>query len=118
VKLVVQCVVKRVLIAIWNEAGGTIRPLDDERLKRIKSKQLVKRIEWDGGLLGVLYKEKCITSLQKMSIQSLQGVSRSERLLQIMSLKSITEYNKFRNCLIETGQHYIETILSINAGKG
>jgi len=103
VKQVVQCVVKRVLIALWKEAGGTIRPLDDERLKRIKSKPLIEMIEWDSGLLGV-------------SIESLQGVSRSERLLQIMSFKSVAEYNKFRNCLMETGQHHIETMLSINAG--
>jgi len=116
VKLVVQCDVKRVLIAIWNEAGGTMKPLDDERLKRMKSKQLIEMIEWDSGLLAELFKDSCITVLQKMSIQSLQGALRSERLLEIMSFKSIAEYNKFRNCLMETGQHHIETILRINAG--
>jgi len=110
--------VKRVLIAIWKEAGGTIRPLDDERLKRIKSKPLIEMIEWDSGLLAELFADDCITRLQKMSIESLQGALRSERLLQIMSCKSIADYNKFRNCLMETGQHHIENMLSINAGMG
>jgi len=116
VKLVVQCVVKRILIAIWNEAGGTMRPLDDERLKRIKSKQLIEMIEWNSGLLAELFADECITVLQMRSIKSLQNESRSERLLQILSCKSIAEYNKFGNCLKKTGQPHIETILRINSG--
>jgi len=95
-----------------------MRPLDDERRKRLKSKPLIEMIEWDSGLLGVLYKEECITRLQKMYIKSSQSALRSERLLQIMSCKSIAKCNKFMNCLMESGQHHIVTMLIINAGIG
>jgi len=111
--------VKRVSTALWQEADGTMRPLDTEQLKRISSslKHLIEMIEWDSGLMAELYKDNCITTLQKMSIEPLPVTSRTERLVQMMSCKSVGEFDKFLRCLIETGQHHVETLLRRNAGS-
>ena len=94
------------------------RPLDDELLKQISSssKGLIECIECDSGLVAELFSLGCISQIQKQSIESLQGISKNEKLLHIMTLKSISEFKEFKTCLSRTNQHHIVAVLEGKAG--
>ena len=104
--------------AVWNESNGAVRPLDDKQEERVLSswEQLIECIEWDGGLLAELFKESCLTLLQKMSIEELQKADRNKRLMKIMTHKSVAEFTKFLSCLAETGQHHLVALLTTDSG--
>ena len=112
-----------VLTALWSGSDGTQRPLDDEQRRRISSMwtQLIAYIEWDGGLMGELIKESCLTTMQEMFIRdALQKIARndvSERFLRILYCKSIAEVKKFKDCFDRSGQHPIVVLLEGKAGK-
>jgi len=112
------CVCVCVSTALWNVTGGAMKPLDDEQFRRITSlsTDLIEMIEWGSGLMAWLCKQNCLTTIQRMSIEPLQGPSRSERLLQIMSCKSVGEFHKFLRCLIETDQGHVEGLLTGRTG--
>ena len=83
-------------------------------MNRIKAKktQLIELITLEGGLVAKLYAKHCITRFQKQSIEG-AGVDdqRNDRLLEIMSRKSISDFNRFISCLQETQQGHVAAIL-------
>ena len=104
---------------MWNESNGTVRPLNDEQVKSISSsfKQLIENIDCGDELLAELSKESCLTTLQKRSIRDeVHESTRNERLLDIMSCKSIAEFNKFMRCLANTGQRHLVALLTTDSG--
>ena len=98
-----------------------MRPLDDQVLNRIKANwsALTQLISLEYGLLAELYARNCITNFQKQSIEG-AGVSvmMNNRLLEIMSRKSVADFNQFVDCLEETQQGHVAAILlTEDAGK-
>ena len=103
------------------ETDSTERPLDERTLKRLKAnwKTLLELITLEGGLVAELYAKKCITNLQRLSIEGAGDVVKmNTRLLHIMLRKSVSNFNCFIECLIETQQRHVAYILlKENAGK-
>ena len=98
-----------------------MRPLGDQLLTRVEVNwpSLTQFITLEGGLLAELYAKNCITSIQRKSIQSAgDDVDQNERLLEIMSRKSVADFNCFIECLQNTQQgHVASYLLTEDAGK-
>ena len=91
-----------------------MRPLDVQQLKRIKVNwpSLSGLITLDGGLVAELYARSCITTFQKESIEGAGlRVEMNNKLLQIMSRKSVADFNHFVECLQETQQGHVAAML-------
>ena len=98
-----------------------MRPLGDQQLNRIKVNwpSLTQLITLEGGLVAELYAINCITNIQKKSIESAgNDVDQNKRLLEIMSRKSVADFNRFIECLQDTQQgHVASCLLTEDAGK-
>ena len=100
--------------AQWNDGNGTVRPLDEQLLNRIEVNwtSLTELITLEGGLVAELYAKSCITNIQRKSIQSAgNDVDQNKRLLEIMSRKSVADFNRFVECLQKTQQGHVAAIL-------
>ena len=98
-----------------------MRPVDDQQLNRIKANwsSLIQLITLEDGLLDNLYAGNSITNIQRMSIKSAgSSYDQNERLLEIMSRKSVADFNCFIECLQDTQQGHVASYLLIeDAGK-
>ena len=107
--------------AIWNEQNGTMRPLDEPVLKRIKVHwaTLTELITLGGDLIDKLYTKNCITNIQRHLIEASEDdAKKNSRLLEIMSRKSVADFNYFVSCLQDTQQGHVAVFLLIqDAGK-
>ena len=96
-------------------------PLDDQQMNRIEVNwpSLIQLITLEGGLLAELYASECITIVQRKSIESAgNDVDQNKRLLEIMSRKSVADFNRFIECLQNTQQgHGASYLLTEDAGK-
>ena len=108
-------------LAIWSEENGTMRPLDERVLNRIKTNwsTLTEFITLEGGLVAELYANNCITKRQKQLIEAAEvDVDKNDRLLQIISRKSVANFNRFVEYLQDTQQgHVAALLLNEDAGK-
>ena len=100
--------------ALWHDENGTMRPLDDKQWNRIQVNwtSLSELIALEGGLVAELCAKNCVTNFQKQSIEG-AGLSlqMNIKLLEIMSRKSVSEYNRFIGCLQQTQQGHVAAIL-------
>ena len=98
-----------------------MRPLGDQLLTRIKVNwpSLTQLVALEDGLLTELYARKCITNIQRKSIKSAgDDADQNERLLEIMSRKSVADFSCFIECLQNTQQgHVASYLLTEDAGK-
>ena len=80
---------------------------------------LAELIALEGGLLDMLYAKHCITHIQRVSIEGAGNyIKKNKRLLEIMSRKSLADFNRFVDYLKETQQgHVAAYLLSEDAGK-
>ena len=73
---------------------------------------LTELITLEGGLVAVLYARNCITYIQKKSIESAENdFENNKRLLEIMSRKSVADFNRFIECLQDTQQGHVAALL-------
>ena len=99
-------------------ASDTIRPLDDQRLYRLKDPNLKASIEQSPELKDYLLKTECITKDQRQWIElERRDVESNERLLAIIRRKSVEDFNKFMECLAEDQQFVAVDILLDKGGK-
>ena len=102
------------VVAIWNENNGTMRLLDVQVLNRIQVHwtTLTELITLDGGLVANLYAKNCITNRQRKSIEAGEDdPKKNDRLLEIMSRKSVANFNLFVKCLQDTQQGHVAALL-------
>ena len=106
---------------MWTEGNGSERPLDKGLLNRIQVNwaTLTELISLEDGLLDMIYAKRCITNAQRLSIEGAGDyLKKNKRLLEIMSRKSLADFNHFVVCLQDTQQgHVASFLLSENAGK-
>ena len=98
-----------------------MRPLDEPVLNRIQVHwtTLTELITLEGGLIAKLYARNCITNIQRQLIEAAGADSRkNDKLLEIMSRKSVANFNYFVLCLQDTQQgHVAAFLLNQDAGK-
>ena len=80
---------------------------------------LLELITLEGGFVAKLYATDCITNFQRQSIEAAgDHVKMNSRLLHIMLRKSVANFNRFIDCLSETGQgHVAAMLLTKDAGS-
>ena len=85
---------------------GCERPLDDQRLRRLKNPRLKHSLKTtESCIVDLLLKCECISLQQKQWIEiEKQDDMRSEKLLAIIRRRSVEDYNKFIECLAEDEQ--------------
>ena len=100
-----------------NNATRIVARQQRERI-RVNWNTLTDLIDVEHGLLLVMYDKECLTRRQKERIQG-EALSfrKNELLLEIMTRKSSTTFNKFLDCLKETQQSHVVTLLTKNSGK-
>jgi len=99
---------------------GDAQPLDDVRLLKLtrNTEILVKMIDVDSSLLTHMLAARCITVTQKQIIES--GSTPSQRnttLLDFMRRTSISNYDKFIECLRASHQQHIASLLTEDTGE-
>jgi hypothetical protein len=100
------------LLAPENTCGD--QPLNDAMKSRLQSSHaiFVEHLETKCGLLAILFASGCISSRQKQFIESAETQAViNARLLDILRRGSETDYMKFIDGLLRTGQHYLAKIL-------
>ena len=90
-------------------------------LNRIKVNwsTLTELVPVEGGLLAKLCAKNCITKHQKQLIEAaVVDTNKKDRLLQIISRKSVAGFKHFLECLQDTQQgHVAANVLYMDAGK-
>jgi hypothetical protein len=100
------------LLAPENTCGD--QPLNDSMKSRLQSCHaiFVEHLETNCGLLADLFASGCISSRQKQFIESAETQAViNARLLDILRRGSETDYMKFIDGLLRTGQQYLANIL-------
>ena len=95
------------------ESSSGIPPLDEncERLLRLNYAVLTEIIETHNGLIAALFASGCITMRQKLYVESSPLSERAVKLLDIVMRGSQLGYQKFIDCLNETGQRHVTNII-------
>jgi hypothetical protein len=96
------------------------RPLTYQQQREISVNMniLTLYIDCREELVAEMYSVDCITERQKQLIQTEPVMSRrNQRLLDIIKLKSIHNFNKFLDCLNRTKQQYVGKLLTGEAGR-
>jgi hypothetical protein len=78
---------------------------------------LTRLIDCENELLPKLFATDCITWRQKVSVEEAAASNRNKTLLEIITLKSIANFNKFLDCLSCTGQQHVVNLLFGRAGR-
>ncbi len=94
----------------------------EEQLRsvRVNWNSLTQLIDCSVELLAELYAtdSDCLTLRQIQFIEAESVMTKkNERLLEIITLKSIAKFNKFLDCLNLTGQQHVVNLLSGIAGR-
>jgi len=107
--------------AAVDEKLGDVRPLDDERLTRLRVNcvHLVDLINLKDGLLDEMMSVGCITQQQRDVVREMNSSSaeRNRQLLDILKRRSVAHYNLFLTCLRRNAQAFIANILHDGGGK-
>ena len=101
------------IVASFNTTDDTLKPLSELQLTRLRVNwdSLTELIDINGGLLATMYSVYSITQRQRNSITTV------DKLLEVMQRKSVAAFNKFIDCLGQTGQNHVANILlTENAG--
>jgi hypothetical protein len=96
------------LTVVGLESSDIRRPLDTAQRQAIKVNypQLVTLLDSDYGLTGELMSADCITMQQMKHIQAGRtDRERNKALLDILSRRSVADFNKFIVCLRNTQPH-------------
>ena len=80
---------------------------------------LTELITLEGDLIDKLYAKNCITNIQRQLIEAAEvDAKKNSRLLEIMSRKSVADFNFFVEFLQDTQQGHVAAILFYeDAGK-
>jgi hypothetical protein len=110
-----------VIIGFEIERGSEdLCPLDDVHLAKINFKQrtLADNLDPDNGLVSELWATKCINLRHREHIKAGGTyIERNRRLLDILTRRSLADFNKFIDCLGKTGQHHWASLLTDDAGS-
>ena len=97
---------------------GCERPLDDQRLRRLRNPKLKHTVSLKNGIIDLLLKCESISLQQKRWIESeTHDDECTERLLAIMRRRSVKDYNKFIECLAEDEQDQAVDLLLDKGGN-
>ena len=106
--------------AVEDECGD-VRPLDDERLRRLRMNcvHLVDMIDLKCGLLDEMMSVSCITQQQRDAVKEMSSSSaeKNRKLLDILTRRSVVHYRAFLNCLRSNSQSFIARVLEDGGGK-
>ena len=98
-----------------NVHDESVQPLTDVDLDRIQinlpSLLEIVDISPECQLLAEMLSAQCITSYQYKSITTV------EKLLEIITRKSVAEFKTFIKCLIKTKQKHVADLLTSNSGQ-
>ena len=102
-----------VSVSAWDRLTDADRPLNDSDLARIQSVYpiLLLKLDTDGGLLPLLYQEKCITICQMKFVNGTDKSTKNERLLDVLKRRSYANVCAFFNCLRLTNQSHLAEVL-------
>ena len=100
-------------------AKDQIRPLDNQRLQRLKNPKLQRTINQSDELRCFLAKTDCVCKeqLQWIDLVKMSPVKCNERLLNIMRRRSVENFNKFVESLVEDEQLAAADLLLDHGGK-
>ena len=100
---------------------GDDRPLDDERLRRLRVNcaRLVELVDVQSGLLEEMMSVGCITEQQRQAVRELNSSSaeKNRKLLDILTRRSVAHYNEFLSCLRRNNQGFIANVLEHGGGQ-
>lgn len=95
-------------------------PLDKKTYEtiRVKNRDLISMIEPRNGLVDALLAKHCISRSQQAVLDRDCSSNHSNKnLLEIISRKSLADFDIFIGCLIETEQDHVAELLTNNAGN-
>ena len=98
---------------------GDIRPLDEARMcvMTINGIQLLDRIIADVAFVTELATVGCITWLQREHLMHIvQPHDRNDKLLEILTRRSVADFQKFINVLAKEQEHLVQFLLT-DGGK-
>ena len=100
-----------------SEDCGDEWPLDDDQRLLIQTNYdyLVDKMD-TVELVNKMFAKECFNRRHRMSILAKQELEKTEHFLNVLSLRSIADFKYFLECLKETGQEHILTVLQQGRG--
>jgi hypothetical protein len=96
-------------------------PLDKKTCEaiRLKKQDLINMVDLQNGLVDALFANGCISRAQLVAVNKrhVSEYHNNRQLLDILSRKSLADFDVFIECLIGTGQQYVAELLTKNAGN-
>ena len=100
-------------------AKDPVRPLDNQRLLRLKNPKLKRMIKQSDRLHCFLVKTDCVSEeqLEWIDLVKMTPAERNERLLNIIRRRSVEDFNTFVESLVEDEQLAAADLLLDHGGK-